>query len=292
MPIPPKRAAHRRFIAPEEGARYPAFDLSGRQQRVQELHQLLNGTNEALSMGVTRELRDLLSCDSLRAVSQGWGTTAPETPDFQLSAFTPEQSDQPVLLGLDRRSLFSLSELFFGGQPQKLTEKQIGTRSVTDTERRFCNRLLNLILKLVCPPLNLPLTDWQSHWLDAAAVLPTDTFWCPVTVSGGDWSVVFYYGWPTAKMSAPVALPRANEREFKLRLERKLKRVTTTLKVEVATLHLNLAALGELTVGEILPLNLNGEINVRAGESDCLRGLVCEDGDRLALRITTVVGDH
>ncbi len=286
------RSTQRRFLTAEQGAAYPVFDLSGQQQRAQALRRLLTEASDALASALGRELRQMLSCDSLRVTCQDWQTTVPELAEFRLLAFTPDQCDEPALLGLSRRSLFSLTEVFFGGQPQKLTDKQIEQRSLSDTERRLCNRMLNLFLKQICGRMNLPLADWQSNWLEPGAAASHNAFWCPMTVAGEAWSVDLHFAWPQAKACPIPPADQGGTGEFKARMENRLKRVATTLKVEVASLNLNLAALGELRAGQILPLDLSGEINVRAGDTDCLKGVVCEDGDRLALRITKVVGEH
>lgn len=292
MPTILRRTAYKQFMSPEQGSQYPVFDLSGENQRIKELHQSLNGVLDLLAGGLTRQVRKLLGHEALRASCEGWGNAAPEEPEYWLSAFTPDQPTHPVLLGLDRRALFSLSELFFGGQPQKISDKQLDKRVLADTERRLCNRLLNLVLNLICPSLDLPLSDWQSTWLEPGAEPSTQALWCPVSIAGNDWSLTLNIGWPLAKSCRPPALSEDDAEHFSAQMENKLQQITASLKVELATMTLSLAELGGLKVGDIIPVDLSSETRARAGDSTLLKGLVCESNNRLALRITHIVGEY
>jgi flagellar motor switch protein FliM len=286
-----KRNANRNFLPPNEGSRFPVFDLTGQQQRIYELHQSLNGLNEPLMKRLTRDLGKLLSHDTLEVLCPDWHQSAPEDAEFWLSAFTPDQPHQPVLLGLDRRSLFGLSELFFGGRPEKLADKHLESRVMADTERRLGNRLLNLILNAICPDMDLPLADWQSTWLDVYAENPGSTFWCPIKVSTGNCSLTMHCGWPVGKTKKPVERAHDEAEVFSGRIRQSLRCMPTTLRVEVATLTLTLQDVTELKAGDILPLDLGREVKAHSGSSECLRGLICEHEDQLALRVTNIVGD-
>jgi flagellar motor switch protein FliM len=291
MPAKSDRKTYRHFVSADQGCEYPVFDITGQLQRARDLQQSLNRLNETLAPRLTRDISKLLSHDNLQVICNDWEYNAASDREFWLSAFTPDQPHQLVLLGLDRSALFGLSELFFGGRPEKLTEKQLSTRIMADTERRLCNRLLNLLLNGICPHLNFSVSDWQSSWLETGAAIPANLLWCPIKISTGRWSATVECGWPAGR-NLPEELAQDSAKEFAAQLEHKLQRVSTKVKVEVAALSLTLQDLGELKAGDILPLDLGREAKAWAGELECLRGLICEHEDRLALRITNVVGDE
>lgn len=292
MPLKTSAGAGRNFIPPDQGARYATYDLSGQRQKSRELCNRLEQLQPDLQRSLSSCLRRLLNMDSIRVSSTSWTTdVSAQSSWFWLQAFPAGQRDRSVLLGMDRRSMFTLSELFFGGEPEKLTDRQIEKRPLADTERRLGNRLLDTVLRSLCPSLGYALDAWHSDWADSASPgLSGDRYWTELTVKAGDWQLTMQLAWPLSLTGKLQPEPDTDVEAFRSGLRRALMRIRTRLTVEVAAMELPLGELANLRVGDILPLDLASEAPARSGDTDCIRGIICENGDRLALRITRHAG--
>jgi len=192
---------------------------------------------------------------------------------------------------MDRRCLFILSELFFGGAPEKLTDKQIEKRPVADTERRLSNRILDTVLRSLCPALEYTLDSWHSDWADSGNVnLSPDSCCSKLTVIAGDWQLTMQLAWPLSLSGAAMTTPEVDGEAFRSRLRRSARSIRTRLTVEVASMEIPLGELAGLRPGDILPMDLAAEVSARSGETACIKGIICENGDQLALRVTRHVG--
>lgn len=289
MPASPKPHSTRTFLSPEQGANCPVYDLTGSGQRREQLTELLDQLAPTLNTDFAIAMRRLLNQAELEVTFSPWQTGAEPTCEHWLAAFNTEHPDNQALLGLDNRSLFAMSELFFGGDPGKLSEQQT-QRAIADTERRLVNRVFNSLLALLCPNLHLGLEHWQSQWLDHVQPEP-DRLWCVIRVSADDWQFTMNCGWPIALNGQATALPSPDSLALREQLENRLQSIGVQLKVDLAALTLNLDELAQLRAGDILPVDLDATVTASAGDTPCLRGQVCEHGDRLALRISDFIGD-
>lgn len=291
MPSKKPARAGRSFISAEKGAEYASYDLSGQQQRTPELYECLNQQSSILEQSLTTDLRRLLNHDSLQVSVGPWTMAGPDQASFWLKAFPANEEANAVLLGMDRRSMFSLSELFFGGEPQKLTDKQIEKRHLADTERRLTNRLFEMVLRTLCPALGYSLDSWQSDWMDAeTATISEHACWSEVTATAENWKLTIHLAWPIALSRQSSEKPDIDRDALKSGLRRALRTVKTRLTVKVASMELPLGELSSLKAGDILPMDLAAEVSARSGDTDCIKGTICENGDQLALRITRHVG--
>lgn len=277
-------ALKRRFISASAGEQFTPYELAS-QSHSHAVQDALEALAENTSTVLARELRRQLNHDSLNIAPGTWSMEAPTGLKHWLSAFNPTYRGSQVLLGFDDKALFSLSEVFFGGDPGKLNERHLSTRPMTDTDRRLANRILDTLLTLVCPALEVSLGDWQSAWLENCP--QSDAFWSRIVVATDSWSFSFFCAWPQSLMGKQNPAPDNTA----VRLEASLESVKVRLSVELARLSLNLEDLASLNPGDILPISLNTETAAMAGASPCLRGQICEHEDQLALRITQSAGE-
>ena len=294
MPVTSRHPADRRFLSADAAADCPAYDLTGYQQRRQALTRQLDGLTSSLNNELAAALRQLLNLGSLDVSVGPWRADAPAQPhNHWLAAIRNGEAEDPVLLAMDNRCLYSLSELFFGGDPAQLSDSQLKDRPLADTERRLVNRIFNALLALVCPALSLDLDDWQSQWLDYPPQTSSQqALWSEIRLGNGDaWQVSLACGWPLALDGHhPKGTGEAPADQAE-RLRHNLQAVTVRLKANLASLTLNLEDLAQLREGDILPMELDSLVTASAGSAPCLRGEVCEHGDRLALRIRDFIGD-
>lgn len=281
------RPSDRRFIPADESAGFPVADLAAGKTLTDDLRHTLMTHKKAVAAQLTQELRRLLNHNSMAVSLRDWLPDHPVGPALWLSAFTSREAPA-VLLGLDERSLFYLSELFFGGEPDKLSDKHLHQRQVTDTERRLVGRVFNTLLATLCPPLNLALDDWQSAWVDSPSF--SSALWTIIEVSTADWTLQLHCGWP-ASLTGAAHRDQEPVQDLSPLLRENLKTVPVQLTVEVARMALTLADLAELDEGDILPLDMKNIVTASAGSNACLAGQLCEHGEGLALRITDRIGD-
>lgn len=281
----------RKFISASEGERFAAFDLTGKQRRAERLRAELDQHQKLLTTGLSREYSRLLNQSNLQIQIAPWQKGAPPVSvPYWLAAFDAAAPNQMVCLGLDSKSLFSASELFFGGDPAKLTEQDLAKRSPSETEQRLTLRLFNALLGILCPELGLSLADWQSRWLNAQP--ETDGLWTELRIAAGDCSLSLYCCWPLDLRTEPAPAPERLSEELTTRLEDNLRTVPVKLRVELARLELTLADLLQLKPGDILRMDMHDISVASAGHIVCLTGQVCEQGDQLALKVVNGVGER
>jgi|SRR5690554_1363595 len=279
----------RKFISASEGERFAVFDLTGKQRRTERLRVELDQQQKLLATGLSREYGRLLNQSNLQIQIEPWQADKPsEAVPYWLAAFDAASPQQIVGLGLDSKSLFSASELFFGGNPNKLTEQELAKRSPSETEQRLALRLFNALLGLLCPALDLNLANWQSRWQTTQP--ETDGLWTELRVISHDWNLRLYCCWPLELQNEPLPEPNPKA-DLADKLSTSLSGVKIKLKVELAQLELTLADLVQLKAGDILRINLHDIAPAAAGKKVCLTGQVCEQGDQLALKVVKGVGE-
>jgi len=279
----------RKFISASEGERFAVFDLTGQQRRTEHLRAELDQQQKLLTTGLSREYGRLLNQSNLQVQVDPWQAgQPPEAVSHWLAAFDAATPQQFVGLGLDSLSLFSASELFFGGNPAKLAEQDLAKRTPTETEQRLAQRLFNALLGILCPALGLSLADWQSRWLTSQP--DREGLWTEIRITAQDWNLRLYCCWPLELHTEPLPEP-APETDMADRLSDNLSSVKIKLKVELARLELTLADLLELKAGDILRVDLHDISVATAGKNVCLTGQVCEQGDQLALKVVNGVGE-
>src|SRR5690554_5162894 len=280
----------RKFISASEGERFAVFDLTGKQRRTERLRVELDQQQKLLTTSLSREFGRLLNQSNLQIQIEPWQAgKPPEAVPHWLAAFDAATPQQLVGLGFDSKSLFSASELFFGGNPAKLSEQELATRSPSETEQRLALRLFNSLLGILCPALDLSLADWQSRWQTTQP--ETDGLWTELRITSHDWSLRLYCCWPLELQNEPLPEP-SPVTGMTDELSASLSSVKIKLKVELAQLALTLADLLQLKAGDILRMDLHEISPAAAGKNVCLTGQVCEQGDQLALKVVKGVGER
>lgn len=277
----------RRFLSAMEGRRYPTFDLTGEQARIETICTALGQLQKLISATLTQEYRGLLNHGSLQVTIDPWQHKPAPAANHWLAALDVANPAQAAYLGFDSRDLFGASEVFFGGDPNYLKDSVL-QRALSESEQRLALRLFNALLKTLSPALELNLENWQSRWLQ----LPPDGpgLWTELKVSTADWTLRFHCGLP-ATLGGQQPERRTVDEKQMARLQQNMLGAKIRLRVQLAQLDLNLGELLKLRKGDILGLDLQEMAAAKAGEVTCLKGQVCEQGDRLALRVVNGVGE-
>src|SRR5690606_561810 len=155
----------RQFLSAADGQRFPTCDLGGNQRQAEYLQAALSRLQKRLGEGLTRDYSKLLNQSAVQVRVGDWQRGPLPGAHHWLAAFDAAAPAKVASFGFDNKALFSLSELFFGGDPKKLTESALDKRAPSETEQRLAVRLFNSLLGLLCPELGLSLAGWQSRWL-------------------------------------------------------------------------------------------------------------------------------
>lgn len=270
----------RSFISKEIGEGFPVFDITGEQARKERLNAELNQASGDLNWRFGQEVRLLLDQSALNITCGKWADNAPDTDLVWMESSCDEYPGQRALLGLDRRSLFSVSELFFAGNPCDLTDKDIKKRDITDTDTRLISRLLSAAIGIVSDNLGIEPCYWNTEWSEL--VDTGGLFWTEFEIAGESWSISIHLGWPCSfrKEEAQVA-PVFTREEISSQLER----APVRLAAELASLTITMADLNNLSTGDIIEFDLQQNITATAHGVPCVSGKIFESDDRLGLRI-------
>ncbi|EKE73955.1 FliM/FliN family flagellar motor switch protein [Gallaecimonas xiamenensis] len=276
----------RRFISGARAEQCPNYDLLGENRKADYLRGRLSAWNLKLGDALTVHCRHLFNDNGINVSLTPW---LPET-QFQADYWlTASCNDNPgVFLGFGSRTLFSLSELFFGGQVSSISDKALSNRTVSDTEERLAQKLFHYLLGGLFAELGLSLDGWQSRWSNRGPQSTMVT--SEIKLATADWQVSWLCCWPLDLGGEKLpTLPAPEDMDKQLRSA--VQTVPVRLKLELARFHLTLGELSDLKAGDILPIELNDKVMAHAGNVVCLGGQVAEQGEQLVLKITERVGD-
>ncbi|WP_115719465.1 FliM/FliN family flagellar motor switch protein [Gallaecimonas mangrovi] len=275
----------KRFIKSENAAHYPQFDLLGEARRAATLCARLNHLNTYIADQLGAHCRHLFNDNNIQISLSTWQETD-VSADHWLGASPNGKGDALVAMGFSRSDLFSLSELFFGGQLAAV--KQVDSRQVTDTEERLAQKMLHCLLGACFSKLDLSLEGWQSQWFSRK---PQGKQICTeVRLNVGEGTVRWCCCWAAdfePHPKTPVLLPE----QLSIELKSCAHTVPVKLKIAVAELSMNLGELSQLKSGDILPIDLSEQVTARIGKITCLRGQIAEQGEQLVLRVSESVGE-
>lgn len=164
---------------------------------------------------------------------------------------------------IDRCTLEQLASSNYGGQSDKLFSP---LRSPTQSEFRLGLKLL----KAALATMPLKSLDYDSLQLDImSAGIPTEVAAC--------WQLAFADDYPVAPMlfamtdhllnllAGPAATHQVAD-DLAAKLEQRLLQIPVQMKLEVGRQHLPVDSLSQLSVGDVLPLNLHRRCPVSLGQ--------------------------
>ncbi len=275
----------KRFIKGAEAAQYPQFDLLGENRRVAALCATLNRLNTHVADALSVHCRHLFNDTGVQITLSPW-TSQGQDAECWLGAAPDNKGEPLVSMGFAHSDLFSLSELFFGGQLAPV--KKIEGRQVSETEERLAQKILHSMLGAFFGKLGIKLEGWQSQWHNRSP--QQHQVRTELTIKVGEGQLRWQCSWSTDFDPNPqplAVMPSA----LKPQLEQCAHAIPVKLKVTVAQLSLSLGELGKLKAGDILPIEMGETVSARIGKVSCLRGQLAEQGDQLVLRIGDGIGE-
>lgn len=289
MPSPSGTQKSRRFIKADKGQSYPVFDISGEANRIDGLKRTLNRGREDMIRVLGKEFRSTLGKSSIKVDIESWDADRkPESSDLWYEITSTEYPGSEPAMALSRRTLFSISEVFFGDNPSVLTDKSVESRDISGTEMRLLARLSTAIMNL-CGEITEH--ESQSWSLATPDEMPDqEAIWTRISVSEAEeeWEVELFVGWPLTMFELERKFHEPNFTQDDVRDA--LMGMTVSAKAWVADLDTNLADIRRVKAGDIIEIQLPEETRVFASDIQVMAGKIFEESDHLGLKINENLG--
>lgn len=210
--------------------------------------------------------------------------------------FTVSPHDMHGTLAMESQVLYTMVDLFFGGKGTKPRE----SAEMSDTEVRLVERFFHVALEHFSSAWH-SVTDWQS------ALTSKNTLRL-----GGHWQSNPLYQICRFKLSISgqegwfdIALPfngldflrdlqfqqdeLETDPEIRARVEQKICQAPLRLNATLAERRLPLGDVMDLRPGDVIPIELPGEVTVRAGSTSLYSARVAQNNSSLVLQIQRVL---
>jgi flagellar motor switch protein FliM len=274
------------FISREKGQSLPIFDLSGETDRHDHLKKSLEDSSEDLALRLSQEMRLLLDYSALKIACSEWSEELVSKDLVWAEAESESFQGYKPLFAMSKKAVFSVSELFFAGSPNDISEKSIAKRDITDTDKRLISRLFNAAISILSESIGVEPASWNNDWAENPDT--ESCFWSTLTVNGENWEMDFLIGWPTSlskKKDSKEAI------EFtRNQIEAQLEKTPVHLSSEIASVSLNLSDINDMKEGDIIEFDMHPEIMASAGGVVCVSGKIFESDGHLGLRIDQNMG--
>ncbi len=195
------------------------------------------------------------------------------------------QLGQQPVLAISYATLYSLTELFLGGQQSNLAKNTKATE-VSESELRLLERLLFIHLKALDTNFALENT-WQTRLIDPPTRIQPQLSTC-ACFSVTDFEALWQLWLPQDFVGIPVKISSAvsDQQALSEKLARAAENIPTELNVVLAKTQISLAQLTELASGDVLPIELSEIVNAYAGEQHIAQGKIVDRNGNLVMQVT------
>ncbi|WP_440875242.1 FliM/FliN family flagellar motor C-terminal domain-containing protein [Thalassotalea sp. PLHSN55] len=283
-----------------------AYDLFGEKRQQLEHLASLNRQQKAILKGVAFECIRIFNDHDCKLELSKFSEQELVT-DIDLSTDTQEQSEQQnstnnnkliwiqasnqlkqkVFLAVSYSTLYSLTELYLGGQQSNVV-KHTPVSDISESELRLLERILFIHLNALDNCFTMT-NAWQTRIIDPPKAMPAQLSTC-ACFSVAEFQALWQLWLPhdlvtipakiTAKLAEPVNLSE--------KLATAAQCIPTKLNVVLAKTQVSLAQLTELIEGDLLPIELPEIVDAYAGEQAIAQGKIVDRNGNLVMQVTQV----
>lgn len=274
-----------KFIPAKKAKHYKAFSLVSSAPRKDHVLSALKALSEDLEIALRNEIRKIVSDPHIEVELCDFFEDKPRKRGFIQAASLSSDPDSKAFMHIQQNAFGSLSELFFGGSPSNISNKDLAKKPVTDTEKRLATRLFNVFLDTITESFKQDDDlDWSQQWIER--LKDSDVLWTTAKVSSEDgWDFSINFAWPYAITDEDESQDEDRDIDLTGNLEKALVNIALTLKTVVAKTSINITDIANLKKGDILPISLPSHVSARSGNNVIVSGSICEHNERLGLKI-------
>lgn len=274
-----------KFIPAKKAKHYKTLSLVSSAPKKEHVLASLKAISEDIEIALRNEIRKIVSDPQIQVELCDFFEDKPKKRGFVHAASLPDNPDAKAFMHIQPNAFGSLSELFFGGSPSNLSNKDLAKKPVTDTEKRLSVRLFNVFLSSITEVFKgQEDMGWNQQWIER--LKEEDVLWTTAKVSSDEgWEFCVNFAWPYAITDEDDSEEEAKEIDLSESLEKLLVNVVLSLKTVVAKTSINITDIANLKKGDILPISLPSQVTAKSGNNVVLSGSICEYNERLGLKI-------
>ncbi|KEZ78019.1 flagellar motor switch protein FliM [Salinisphaera hydrothermalis] len=293
------------------GKRIRPFDPATQQRVVRGRLHTLDIINERFARDFRMSLFNLIrrsadiTVDSVKIQAYSEFTrNLPVPANINLFGMKPLRGN--ALMVFPPNMVFLVVDSLFGGDGRFLTKSE--GREFTHTEQRIIGRLLTLALESYDQgwrnvyPLEMEFqrAEMQVRFANITSspneLVVNTTFHLEVGAFGADFNICIPYAMiePIREVLTNTALQKADPEEQEARAQRlagEVKRSHVPLTADFTTIESTIGRVSRLAVGDVLPIELPGEVTARVDDVPVFAAAYGRLNGRKALRVTRMI-DH
>lgn len=275
---------YNQFIPAAKAKSFKTLSLASTAPKKDHVISLLKSISEDIEIALTHEIRKIVSDPQIQVEISDFSEDKPRKKGYVKAACCPENPDAKALMHVQSSAFGSLSELFFGGSPKEIKEKDLAKKPVTDTEKRLATRLLNVFIETIVVNFKKENIEWNQSWIDKLKA--EEVLWTTVKIfSDDDWDFSLNLAWPYLISEDVQESVEVSGVDLSEALENALTKIPLTLKTVVAKSLINITDIANLKKGDILPISLPSHVLSKTGENTIVSGSICEHDQKLCLKI-------
>lgn len=277
------KTATAKFIPAKKAKKFKAHPLVSSGPAKEEVIESLSVLSDDIELAIKHEIRKIVSDNQIQVEVSAPTEETPKKKGTVQIAFLPEHPEDRALMAVPPQSFGSLSELFFGGTPAEITNKELSSRPVTDTEKRLATRLFDAYLNTICEAFQKPSDSWKQQWLEKPK--PESVAWTTIKIATEAWDFQVHFGWPFLLMDHQESDKEKAPVDLREDLESILLTTPLSLKTEIVKERINIGDVATLKKGDILPISLPSTVKAKTGDNTIISGQVKEKDGHLCLQI-------
>lgn len=268
-----------------------SYDLFGNERQKQACIQTYSQHRRAISAHVQDYLQQLFNGSQCEISMSGFNLVTPKTRPAEksnklwLKATLANQNDA-AFLAMDVATLHACSVLFLGGVLREPT-KEFDVTALTETEYRLAFQLMKQLVSAfistqhIDEPSDIHCEVISADALPAQGLLLTTAF----TLVFNGHSFNWHFWWPVNDDAAQPTKVTSTEKTFTPRLTE----IPVRLRVVLSEQSLPLNMMANLSIGDVLPLELPDPTPAFIGDRLCLEGRIAEHRGSLVYQVTNLM---
>lgn len=279
-----------KILSGDAAAAVESYDLFGNERQKQACIQAYSQHRRAINSHVQEYLQQLFNGTPCDISMSNFNLVMPKTRPVEksnklwLKATLANQSDA-AFLAMDVATLHACSVLFLGGVLRE-PAKELDTTTLTETEYRLAFQLMKQLVSafLVTHPNQQQNTIHcdviSADALPDQGLLLTTSF----TLGFNAHSFSWHFWWPVDEDTASPPKTATTEKTLSPRLAD----IPVRLRVVLSEQSLPLNMMANLSIGDVLPLELPDPTPAFIGDRMCLEGRIAEHRGGLVYQVTNL----
>lgn len=267
-----------------------SYDLFGNERQKQACIQEYSQHRRAINASLQEYLQQLFNGSQCEVSMSGFNLVMPKTRPAEKSdklwlKATLAIPSESAFLAMDVTTLHAFSVLFLGGVLREPV-KELDTAALTETEYRLAFQLLKQLVRAFLSPqtaskqTEITCEVINADALPAQGVLLTTSF----SIAINDHMFNWHFWWPVDEEAIQISKRTPSAKN----LTPLLTEIPVRLRIVLSEQSLPLDMIANLSVGDVLPLELPDPTPALIGDHRCLEGRIAEHRGSLVYQITNL----